>query len=89
MTDCTDPADGQQLAAARSRQFLGAVVLLGLVAAMDGADPSGSENQTQHVQQLQRHQLDVSDCNKNGGFSCGGVNEYEMTRKRQGAEKGY
>jgi TPR repeat protein len=39
MTACIDPSDGQQVqvAAARSRQFLGSVVLLGLAVAMDGS----------------------------------------------------
>ena len=45
MTDCIDPSDprGQQLAGARSRQFLGSIVLLGLVAAMGSGDGENCE----------------------------------------------
>jgi hypothetical protein len=38
MTDCIDPGNGIQRAAAQSRQFLGSIVLLGLFAAMTAPD---------------------------------------------------
>jgi hypothetical protein len=38
MTDCIDPSNAQQRAATQSRQFLGSIVLLGLVAAMSSPD---------------------------------------------------
>lgn len=55
MTDCIDPSDRSQHLAAQSRQFLGAIVVLGLVAAMassvgdnDGASGGNDTDSRDH-----------------------------------------
>jgi hypothetical protein len=95
MTACVDPSDAQGLEhAAQSRQFLGAVLMLGLAAAITGAgtsSPSGTRAGTdpdpsadlprQRRLEPEAYRQQVKDCN-DWGDGCGQVRSSDISQPR-------
>jgi hypothetical protein len=86
-TDCIDPSDGQQVdrSAARSRQFLGSVVLLGLAIAMDGPGGEAPQSSSSASFNFAQYRGAVDQCNSSG-INCWRVQTSDMTPERRDAE---